>query len=188
MPRCKGDANGDSGLSDEYKRYGFPTLVGDPVGDAAQFAATSPLKQAAHITQPLLLAYGGDDRRVPVSHGRQFYDAVRQTNKHVEWVVYDKEAYGWGLMAGGDERRVSVYQGGLLYDPVRQTDRNVEWQVYEKHRMVYDIYRDPPSYERVAFMTVYEKEGHGWSLAETRVDFWKRVETFLQRHIGERTD
>jgi dipeptidyl aminopeptidase/acylaminoacyl peptidase len=104
-------------MSAAYKRYGMPTLVGDPVKDAAQFAATSPLKQAARITQPLLLAYGGADLRVPLYHGRKFYDAVRQTNKNVEWVVY-------------------------------------------------------------------EQEGHGWTLVETRLDFWGRVEKFLRQNIG----
>jgi dipeptidyl aminopeptidase/acylaminoacyl peptidase len=108
-------------MSEAYKRYGMPTLVGDPVKDAAQFAATSPLKQAARITQPLLLAYGGADLRVPLYHGRKFYDAVRQTNKNVEWVVY-------------------------------------------------------------------EQEGHGWTLVETRLDFWGRVEKFLQQHIGKGGD
>jgi dipeptidyl aminopeptidase/acylaminoacyl peptidase len=112
-----GDWTRDSDTSDAYKRYGMPALVGDRVADAAQFAATSPLKQAARITQPLLLAYGGADRRVPLYHGRKFYDAVKQTNKNVEWVVY-------------------------------------------------------------------EDEGHGWTLVETRVDFWGRVEKFLGRHIG----
>lgn len=73
----------------------------------------------------------------------------------------------------------------MLYDPVRQNNKNVEWFAYEKQRMMYDGYRDPPTYESVALMTVYEKEGHGWSLAETRVDFWKRAETFLQQHIGD---
>jgi dipeptidyl aminopeptidase/acylaminoacyl peptidase len=113
-----GHWSGDSDLSDAYKRYGMPTLVGDPVKDAAQFTQTSPLKQAARITQPLLLAYGGADERVPIYHGKKFYDAVKQTNKNVEWVVYDDE-------------------------------------------------------------------GHGWSLAETRIDFWGRVEKFLQKQIGK---
>ena len=113
-----GDWRGDSDLPDAYKRYGMPTLVGDPAKDAAQFAATSPLKQAARITQPLLLAYGGADRRVPLYHGRKFYDALRQTNKNVEWIVY-------------------------------------------------------------------EHEGHGWTLVETRVNFWGRVEKFLQKQIGK---
>jgi len=108
----------DSDLPEAYKRYGMPALVGDPVKDAAQFAATSPLKQAARITQPLLLAYGGADLRVPLYHGRKFYDAVKRSNKDVEWVEYEDEA-------------------------------------------------------------------HGWTLLETRLDFWGRVEKFLQRQIGQ---
>jgi dipeptidyl aminopeptidase/acylaminoacyl peptidase len=99
----------------------MPTLVGDPVKDAAQFTATSPLKQAARLTQPLLLAYGGADKRVPVYHGRKLYDAVKRTNQQVEWVLYDKE-------------------------------------------------------------------GHGWKLVETRLDFWGRVEKFLQQQIGKAGD
>ena len=107
----------DSDLSTAYKQYGFPLMVGDPEKDAAQFRATSPIYQAARITQPLLLAYGGADRRVPLSHGTLFYDAVQRTNPHVEWVVYDEE-------------------------------------------------------------------GHGWALPKNRVDFWGRVEKFLERNIG----
>jgi dipeptidyl aminopeptidase/acylaminoacyl peptidase len=180
----KGDSSADSDLSDEYKRQGMPSLVGDPVTDAAQFAATSPLKQAARITQPLLLAYGGDDRRVPMYHGAKFYDAIRKTNKNVEWVTYDKEGEGWGLSNGVDGRRMPGYQGGILYDPVRQTNQNVEWVVYGKERMVYDENMDSPGYRSVELMTVYEKEGHGWDLAQTRVDFWGRVEKFLEQNIG----
>jgi dipeptidyl aminopeptidase/acylaminoacyl peptidase len=29
----------------------------------------------------------------------------------------------------------------------------------------------------------YDKEGHGWSLPETEVDWWTRVEAFLAKHI-----
>jgi dipeptidyl aminopeptidase/acylaminoacyl peptidase len=111
----------DSDTPEAYKRYGMPALVGDPVKDAAQFDATSPLKQAARLTQPLLLAYGGADLRVPLYHGRKLYDAVKPHNKQVEWVVYDEEA-------------------------------------------------------------------HGWTLVATRVDFWGRVERFLQKQIGKGAD
>jgi dipeptidyl aminopeptidase/acylaminoacyl peptidase len=183
----KGHAIGGSDLSDEYKRYGFPALVGDPVKDAARFAASSPLKHATRIVQPLLLAYGDDDRRVPLSHGRQLYEAVRQTNKNVEWIVYDKEGNGGGLVDGRDGLRAPVYQGGTVYDPVRQTNQNVEWVVYQKQGRTYNEYTDVPAYESVDLMTVYEKEGHGWGLARTRVDFWGRVEKFLQQHIGDGT-
>ena len=107
-----------SDVSASYKQYGMPALVGDRLKDAAQLEATSPLRLAARITQPLLLAYGGIDKRVPLYQGRKFYDAVKQTNKDVEWVVY-------------------------------------------------------------------EDEGHGWRQEKTNVDFWTRVEKFLERHIGK---
>jgi dipeptidyl aminopeptidase/acylaminoacyl peptidase len=104
-------------LPDGWKQYGMPQLIGDLEKDADQFKATSPLVQAARIKQPLLLAYGGADQRVPLYHGTKFYDAVKATNKNVEWVVY-------------------------------------------------------------------EEEGHGWALVKNRVDFWTRVERFLDKSIG----
>ena len=108
----------ESDLGAAWKKFGMPVLVGDPVRDAAQLKATSPIEQAARITQPLLLAYGGADLRVPIVHGTRLRDAVTRTNKAVEWVEYPRE-------------------------------------------------------------------GHGWSLPQNRVDFWGRVERFLDRHIGK---
>jgi dipeptidyl aminopeptidase/acylaminoacyl peptidase len=107
-----------SDITEAYKRYGMPELIGDVVKDAAQLKATSPLEQAARIKQPLLLAYGGSDYRVPIYHGRKFYDAVKQHNPDVEMVVYDEE-------------------------------------------------------------------GHGWYLPKNRIDFWGRVEKFLEKNIGK---
>ncbi len=105
-------------LSPVYRKYGMPSMVGDQKLDAAQLAATSPLLQAARVSRPVLLAYGGADRRVPLYHGEKFYDEVKKTNPAVEWVLYPEE-------------------------------------------------------------------GHGWALPATRVDFWGRVEKFLQKHIGK---
>lgn len=34
------------------------------------------------------------------------------------------------------------------------------------------------------YLVVYPEEGHGWSQLSTRVDFWGRVEKFLDKHIG----
>ena len=112
-----GHWNFTSDLPDGWKQYGMPHLVGDQVKDAEQLKATSPLLRAAEIKQPLLLAYGGADMRVPLPHGTKFYQAVKQTNPDVEWVEYDEE-------------------------------------------------------------------GHGWALPKNRIDFWGRVEKFLDRHIG----
>lgn len=107
-----------SDMSEWGRKNYLPSMVGDQVADAAQLTATSPLMQAARIRQPLLLAYGGADKRVPLYHGSKFHAAVSATNKNVEWVEYPKE-------------------------------------------------------------------GHGWFLQETRIDFWSRVEKFLDRHIGK---
>ena len=105
-----------SDTSEEAKGYSMPLLIGDQVTDAQQLKETSPLEQAAKVRRPLLMAYGGVDRRVPIEHGKQFRDAVSRTNKDVEWIAY-------------------------------------------------------------------LDEGHGWRMLETQVDFWTRVEKFLERHL-----
>ncbi len=88
-----------SDMSENWKQYGIPQLVGDPVKDAEQLKATSPILQAARIKQPLLLAHGGADLRVPLVHGTRFYQAVKQTNPDVEWIEYPDEGHGWALPA-----------------------------------------------------------------------------------------
>ena len=88
-----------SDMSAVWRRYGMPVLVGDRDKDRAQLAATSPLKLAARITQPLLMAYGGEDRRVPIDHGTRMRDALRPHSPNVEWVSYGDEGHGWMLEA-----------------------------------------------------------------------------------------
>ncbi len=88
-----------SDLSEVTLRYGMPIMVGDREKDAAQLAATSPLKLAGKLSQPLLMAYGGDDRRVPIDHGTRLRDAVAPHNPRLEWVVYNGEGHGFMLEA-----------------------------------------------------------------------------------------
>ncbi|KQV90768.1 dipeptidyl aminopeptidase [Massilia sp. Root351] len=104
-------------LSDDWKQYAMPLLVGDQDKDAAQLKATSPLQQAARIQRPLLMAYGGADRRVTQEHGTQMRDALQAAGQAPEWVLYPDE-------------------------------------------------------------------GHGWKLTKTQIDFWTRVERFLDKNIG----
>nr|WP_315485940.1 alpha/beta fold hydrolase [uncultured Undibacterium sp.] len=81
--------------SEQWQKYGMPFLIGDQEKDAAQLKATSPLEQAARLKSPLILAYGAADVRVPLVHGTKFYDAIKDHNKDVEWIVYKDEAHGW---------------------------------------------------------------------------------------------
>jgi len=85
-----------SDMTDNWKHYGMPVMIGDPVKDAAQLKATSPIENAGKIHAPMLLAYGGEDRRVPLEHGEKFRAALgKQSDAKLEWVVYDKEGHGW---------------------------------------------------------------------------------------------
>jgi dienelactone hydrolase len=79
----------------DAKRHALPELLGDPVADAQMLREASALTQAHRIRQPLLLAYGERDERVPIVHGQRLRDALRAHNRDLEWVVYDKEGHGW---------------------------------------------------------------------------------------------
>ncbi|WP_193316920.1 alpha/beta hydrolase family protein [Janthinobacterium sp. FT14W] len=105
-------------LGEEARQYVMPQRIGDPVHDAAQLKASSPMYQAEKLTQPLLLAYGGAGHNVP------------------------------------------PYQGTQLRDKLKLSNSRLEWQLYAD-------------------------EGDHWDLAATRVDFWQRVEKFLDRNIGK---
>jgi dipeptidyl aminopeptidase/acylaminoacyl peptidase len=85
--------------SDDQLKYGIPLMVADPVKDAEQIKATSPIENAARIHQPLLMAYGTYDRRVPIVNGTQMRDALAATNAHVEWISYLYEGHGWYIEA-----------------------------------------------------------------------------------------
>lgn len=84
-----------SDLNDESRRFDYPQRLGDPVTDAAMLSANSPLAQAARIRTPLLLAYGQQDRRVPIEHGEKLRNAMRAAGQEPEWVVYADEGHGW---------------------------------------------------------------------------------------------
>ncbi|HEX4884289.1 MAG TPA: prolyl oligopeptidase family serine peptidase, partial [Casimicrobiaceae bacterium] len=78
----------------DYIRYSARTLVGDPDTEGDRLREVSPLEQAPKIKAPVLMAYGGGDRRVPIVHGERMRDALRQQGTPVEWVVYSDEGHG----------------------------------------------------------------------------------------------
>jgi dipeptidyl aminopeptidase/acylaminoacyl peptidase len=85
----------ESDASEDARQYDMKTLIGDPLADPAAFAGASPLAQAGRITQPLLMAHGAQDRRVPIVHAAKLRSAVTEKNRNVEYVVYPDEGHGW---------------------------------------------------------------------------------------------
>jgi dienelactone hydrolase len=79
----------------EGREYGYPTLIGDPVKDAAMLDSVTPVLLADRIRAPLLLAYGGQDRRVPLVHGTRMRDALFAAGRPPTWVLYPDEGHGW---------------------------------------------------------------------------------------------
>lgn len=88
-----------SDISEEYKRYGMPTLVGDQQEDAALLAAASPLKRVAELKVPVLLLHGREDRRVPVDHALRFVSAAKAAGVEIESHVYADEGHGFAMPA-----------------------------------------------------------------------------------------
>jgi dipeptidyl aminopeptidase/acylaminoacyl peptidase len=79
---------------DDYE-IDMKRLVGDPDKDRVYFDEVSPLKRAAEIKAPVLLAFGGEDRRVPIVHGTRMRSALEANGTPVEWVMYPDEGHGF---------------------------------------------------------------------------------------------
>jgi dipeptidyl aminopeptidase/acylaminoacyl peptidase len=94
-PRLLFEWSWNSDMDDEGRLYSLPQMIGDPVADAAMLAANAPLAQAARIQAPVLLAYGQQDRRVPIIHGDKLRQALRAAGHDPDWVVYPDEGHGW---------------------------------------------------------------------------------------------
>ena len=94
----------DSSDSD-FNRYLLPIMVGDADRDKAQLRATSPAQNADKIKMPVFMAYGGEDRRVPIIHGERMRDALEKLGKPFEWMVKSDEGHGYTKL----ENRVEFY-------------------------------------------------------------------------------
>lgn len=84
-----------SDISEDAKLFALPTLIGDPVKDAAMLTANSPLLNAKRIKAPVLLAHGDKDTQVPIEHSEKMRDALRASGNAPEWVVYEGEGHDW---------------------------------------------------------------------------------------------
>lgn len=84
-------------ISDDGRQYTLPERVGDPEKDAEMIHANSPVQQAARIKAPLMLAFGEDDKRVPLAHGERLRRALIEAGNPPQWVTYPGEGHGFAL-------------------------------------------------------------------------------------------
>jgi dipeptidyl aminopeptidase/acylaminoacyl peptidase len=91
----------------DFQKYHAPVMIGDADSDSAMLIARSPARNAEKITAPVLMFYGGEDRRVPIEHGARMRDALIRAGKgslvHME--VFADEGHGFGKL----ENRVKTY-------------------------------------------------------------------------------
>ena len=78
-------------------------LVGDPKTNHQQFDDVSPLRKAAAIKAPVLIAHGDRDARVPIEHSEKLVDALKANHKQVEWLELKGE--GHTLAKTGNQER-----------------------------------------------------------------------------------
>ena len=62
--------------------------------DAAIYAAHSPITHVGSVTTPALIQHGAADVRVPVSQGREFYNALKRRGVPSELVIYPRQGHG----------------------------------------------------------------------------------------------
>jgi dipeptidyl aminopeptidase/acylaminoacyl peptidase len=93
--------NGSFWVDDDthlLRRYRMSELVADSKADAAMILANSPVHQAARIKAPLLLAFGEEDRRVPLAHGKRLREALQAAGNEPQWVTYPGEGHGFAVL------------------------------------------------------------------------------------------
>jgi dipeptidyl aminopeptidase/acylaminoacyl peptidase len=84
-----------SDLSDQSRRVLLPTQLGDPVADRELLRRHSPLHRVTELKIPVLMAWGGNDRRVPPEHAERFLAAARAAGLVVDSKLYPHEGHGW---------------------------------------------------------------------------------------------
>ena len=86
-------------------------MVGDPVNDSAQLAATSPALNADKIVAPLFIAQGANDPRVNKDESDQMVEAMKARGVEVEYMVKDNEGHGFA----NEENRFDFYEAMIVF-------------------------------------------------------------------------
>ena len=86
-----------------YNRRGG---LGDPLSDAGmeQLWRTSPLRNAAKVTTPLLMLQSEEDRICPPADNEQLFTALKVLDREVEYILYPEEHHEMKVHGRPDRR------------------------------------------------------------------------------------
>ena len=79
----------------DFVKHTAKQMVGDPSKDAERLRQTSPVHLASRIKQPVFMAYGGVDFRVPIEHGTRMKSALERAGNPPIWVMAGEEGHGF---------------------------------------------------------------------------------------------
>jgi len=68
----------------------LPGYFGDPLANRAGYDAHSPIRYADRVKVPVLILHGEQDKRVPLSQGQMFHQALKFNGTPVEMVTYPR--------------------------------------------------------------------------------------------------
>lgn len=77
-----------------YRRALRMNEYGDPSKSRKEMLELSPATYVEQVTQPLMIAHGATDPRVPVGEAVQFYELVQRKNKKSKLVIFPDEGHG----------------------------------------------------------------------------------------------
>ena len=88
-------------ISDISRELHLPEWVGDADAEAdrAMLRANSPVLLARQMHAPVLLAWGGQDLRVPLTHGERMRKVLSESGNPPQWILYPNEGHGWANSA-----------------------------------------------------------------------------------------
>jgi len=69
--------------------------IGDPAQSRRALDEVSPLKRAADVRVPLLIAHGEEDTRVLPSQSKDMVKALKALGNPVEWMPFEREGHGF---------------------------------------------------------------------------------------------
>jgi dipeptidyl aminopeptidase/acylaminoacyl peptidase len=127
-----------AGLSNLVSMYGttdIPEFMashfgGRPWEDMREYLRHSAINFASNARTPTLIQHGGEDRRVPLSQGKEFYRALKKVGVPVEMVVYPRQPHGIRepkLLRDAMERNLNWFNKWLLgIEPPAETKQEEE--------------------------------------------------------------